>query len=223
MSEAIGQSLSFAIGVAISPIPIIGVVLMLATARARANGPAFLAGWIAGVAGVGAIVLLVSSGGGASDAGEPASWVAVLKLVLGVLLLGLAVRQWRGRPRAGEEPKMPSWLKSIDRFTATRAAAFGVVLSADNPKNLLLIVGGAAAIAGTGASTGSQAAALAVFVVVATLGTGTPVVLYFALGDRSRVILDELKDWLAAHNAAIMTVLLLVLGVKLLGDGLAGI
>jgi hypothetical protein len=46
MGEAIGQSLPLAIGVALSPIPIIAVVLMLTTPRARSNGPAFVVGWL---------------------------------------------------------------------------------------------------------------------------------------------------------------------------------
>jgi hypothetical protein len=45
----------------------------------------------------------------------------------------------------------------------------------------------------------------------------------FALGDRAAHILDSLKDWMAAHNAAIMSVLLLILGVKLIGDAIAGL
>jgi hypothetical protein len=47
MGEAIGQSLPLAIGVALSPVPIIAVVLMLTTARA--NGPAFVLGWLVGL------------------------------------------------------------------------------------------------------------------------------------------------------------------------------
>jgi hypothetical protein len=31
------------------------------------------------------------------------------------------------------------------------------------------------------------------------------------------------KDWMAANNATIMTVLLLVLGAKLIGDGISGL
>ncbi len=44
----------------------------------------------------------------------------------------------------------------------------------------------------------------------------------FAMGDRSRGMLDDLRAWLAHHNAAIMTVLLLVIGVKLIGDAISG-
>jgi threonine/homoserine/homoserine lactone efflux protein len=222
MGEAIGQVLSFGVGVALSPIPIIGVVLMLGTRRARSNGPAFILGWTLGLAVAGTIVLLVSSGADASEEGEPADWVNVLKLVLGLLLLLVALRQWRGRPRAGQEAEMPKWMRTIDAFKPGKAAGFGVLLSALNPKNLLLVVGAAAAIAQTGASAGGQAVALAVFVLIGTLGTGTPVALYFALGERSKRILDDLKGWMSQNNAAIMAVLCLIIGAKLIGDGISG-
>jgi hypothetical protein len=56
MGEAMGQVLSFGVGVALSPVPIIAVVLMLGTPRARVNGPAFVVGWVVGLAAVGTIV-----------------------------------------------------------------------------------------------------------------------------------------------------------------------
>ena len=208
---------------ALSPVPIIAVVLMLATPRGRVNGPAFLGGWLAGLAVVGAIVLLVSGGADASSGGEPADWVSWLKIVLGALLVLVAARQWRHRPRAGEAAALPSWMRTIDTFTPARAVAMGVALSAINPKNLLLTVGAAAAIAQTGASTGGQVVALAVFVLLGTLGPGLPVVIAFTMGDRARTILDELKTWMAAHNTAIMSVLCLIIGAKLAGDGISGL
>jgi threonine/homoserine/homoserine lactone efflux protein len=223
MGDAIGQVLSLGVGVALSPIPIIGVVLMLGTPRARSNGPAFIVGWLVGVLGVGAIVLAVSSGADASDGGAPADWASVLKLVLGALLLLVAFKQWRARPRAGVEPEKPKWMRSIDSFTAPRSAALAVALSAVNPKNLLLVVGAAAAIAQTGSSTGDQIVALIVFAAIATVGVGTPVVLYFALGERSKRLLDDLEQWMSANNAAIMTVICLVIAAKLVGDGISGL
>jgi len=223
VADAVGQSLSFAVGVAVSPVPIVGVVLMLGTPRARSNGLAFLLGWLAGIAVVGAIVLVAAGGAGAAENGQAADWVSVLKLILGGLLIAVAVRQWRGRPRPGEEPALPAWMRTIDRFTAPKAGGFGILLSGVNPKNLLLIVGGAAAIAQTGASTGQQAAALAVFAVVATLGTGAPVALYLALGDRSASLLGELKDWMSRNNAAIMAVIALIIAAKLIGDAISAL
>ena len=223
MSEAIGQMLPSAVGVAISPIPIVAVVLMLVTARGRVNGPAFVVGWWVGVALVGAIMLLVASGADATEEGEPATWVSVLELVLGVLLLLVALKQFRGRPHEGEEAKTPKWMSALDRFTPLKAAGAGVLLSGINPKNLLLIVAGAAAIAKAGISAGKEAVALIVFVLIASIGVAAPVVMYFALGDRSGPLLERLKNWMARNNAVIMGVLLVVFGFKLLGEGIAGL
>jgi threonine/homoserine/homoserine lactone efflux protein len=223
VAEAIGQILTLGVGVALSPIPIIAVVLMLGTPRGRANGPAFVLGWVIGLAVVGAIVLAVAGGAGANEDAEPATWVDVVKLVVGALLVLVAVRQWRGRPRRDAEAELPGWMRTIDTFTPTRSLAIAAGLSGINPKNLLLTVGAATAIAQTDISTGEQAIALAVFILVGTLGPGIPVAIYFVLGDRARRLLDDLKTRMAANNAAIMAVLCLVIGVKLIGDGISGL
>jgi threonine/homoserine/homoserine lactone efflux protein len=223
MGQAIGQVLAFGVGVALSPVPIIAVVLMLATPKGRVNGPAFLAGWVLGIAVLGTIVLLVSSGASASKHGTPATWVSIVKIVLGALLLALAVKQWRGRPRGDREPELPAWMKTVDTFTSVRSTGIGVALSAVNPKNLLLVVGAAAAIAQTGASTLSQAVALLVFIVIATLGVGAPVAIYYLLGERATHILGELHDWMARENATIMAVICLIIGAKLIGDAISGL
>jgi hypothetical protein len=44
MADAIGAVLGFAVGIAVSPLPVMAVVLVLLSERARANGPLFLAG-----------------------------------------------------------------------------------------------------------------------------------------------------------------------------------
>ena len=136
MGQAIGQVLSFGVGVALSPVPIIAVVLMLATAKGRVNGLAFLAGWIVGIAVLGTIVLLAASGASASKHGTPASWVSILKIVLGVLLCcspsgNGAVGRWRRRPGCP--------MDEDDRHLHPGPVGRdGVALSAINPKNLLL-------------------------------------------------------------------------------------
>jgi threonine/homoserine/homoserine lactone efflux protein len=223
VKDAIGQVLSLGLGVALSPVPIIAVVLMLATPRGRVNGPAFLVGWVAGLAVVGTVVLLASSGADASDDGEPATWVAWVKMGLGALLLLVALHQWRGRPAATEEAQLPAWMQTINRFTPWRSAGMAALLAGINPKNLLLILGAGAAIAQTGASAGSQAVGLAVFVALGTLGPGIPVGIYFTMGERAPDLLNRLKGWLALHNTAIMAVLCGVIGLKLLGDGISAV
>jgi threonine/homoserine/homoserine lactone efflux protein len=222
VGNAIGQMLPSAVGVALSPLPIVALVLMLVTPRGRVNGPAFVVGWWLGLAVVGAIVLSVAGGADASEEGKPATWVSVLELVLGILLLLIALKQWRGRPHERDQVRTPKWMRALDTFTPVKATGMGALLSGLNPKNLLLSVAGAAAIAQTGISTGQQIAAYVIFVLIASFGVAAPVVIALILGERSRHVLDELKDWMVRNNAVIMAVLLLILGVKLIGDAISG-
>ena len=223
MGQAIGQVLPLAVGVAISPVPIIAVVLMLVTPRARVNGPAFVAGWLLGLGVVGAIVLLVASSVEATNDGEPATWVNVLELVFGALLVLASLKQWRGRPRSDQEPATPKWMGAIEGFGPGKALVAAAVVAAVNPKNLPLAVAAAASIAGTGISGGEQAVAYVVFALVGAVGVAAPVVIYFAMGEKAGPLLDRLRQWMARNNAVIMAVLLLVIGANLIGDGIAGL
>src|SRR5450432_1861831 len=149
LSQAIGDLLPSAIGVALSPVPIIAVILMLGTPKARSNGTAFAIGWIAGLIAVSVIVLVVANGASQPDSAA-STGVDWLKLVLGLLFIGMAARQWKGRPKPGEEPVMPTWMSTIDSFTAGKSLVLGAALSGINPKNLALTAAAAASIAQAG-------------------------------------------------------------------------
>jgi threonine/homoserine/homoserine lactone efflux protein len=222
VGDVIGQMLPIAVGIAVSPLPIVAVVLMLATPRGRADGPAFLAAWIVGLAAIGAIVIAAVGDSAEDDSGGTPGWVSGLKLALGLLLLVFAAKQWRERPRGDAPAELPKWMGALDTFGPGKALGVGVALSLLNPKNLLLAIAGATVIAQGGLTAGQEAGALAIFVAIATIGVATPVVLYFAMGDRSREILDAMKDWMARNNAVIMAVLMLIIGVKLIGDAISG-
>jgi threonine/homoserine/homoserine lactone efflux protein len=166
MGAAIGDVLGLAAGVAVSPLPIVAMILVLATPRGRANGSLFGLGWLAGLSILGAVVLLLAGPAGASDEGEPAAWTGWLKLLLGVLALLLAARQWRARPAPGEAPEMPKWMAGLDKLKPGGALGLGALLSGVNPKNAALTIAAAATIAGAGLPGGEQAVTLAVFVVI---------------------------------------------------------
>ena len=222
MGEAIGQMLPFAVGIAISPIPIVAVVLMLGTRNTKSDSLSFLVGWLGAMAIAGAILLAIAGSADLTEDGAPADSSSTLKVVLGVVLLVLAVKQWRKRPAPGEEPEMPKWMNEIEGFTPGKSAGLGVLVSVVNPKNLILMVGGVTAIAQTEVSGADQAIAWIIFMVIATIGVAAPVVIYFAMGDKAAGILADLKVWMAHHNAAIMAVILVIIGVKLIGDSISG-
>ena len=161
--------------------------------------------------------------GAGTDEGGPETWVSFVKLAVGALFLLLAARTWRTRPRAGQEAAMPKWMQAIDKSTTGKSFGVGLLLSGVNPKNLALTIAAATAFAQTGISGGEAVGALAVFIVVGSLSILAPVVIYFAMGARAAAIVDDLKTLMAAHNAAIISVLLLVLGAKLIGDAIGGL
>lgn len=221
MGQAISEVLPFAIGVAIVPIPIIAVILMLFSSRARVNGPVFLAGWVIGLSVAFAVVYAIADAGDVATDTTASDSVSWSKIVLGVFLLVAAARTWRKRPAAPSEPEMPKWLSGVDTLAPGKALGLGVLLSAANPKNLILVIGAATGVAQLGVATRDAVIGLIVFVMVGSLTVAGPVGYYLVGGERAKATLDELKSWLAVHNAAVMTVLLLVFGVVLISNGLA--
>jgi threonine/homoserine/homoserine lactone efflux protein len=222
VEQATGQMLVFAVGMALSPLPIIAVVLLLTSAQGKASGVAFVLGSVISTALLGA-VLLVTGVGSTSGDGAPSTRTSLLRLALGVSALALAARKWRGRPEPGVDAPMPKWMGVVDRFSPPRAFVGGIVLNVLNPKNLLFIVGGAAAVAAAGASGAEEARAWVVFTLIAAIGVATPVVISFAMGDHAEPLLARLKVWMARNSGVIMAMILLLIGVKLVGDAVTAL
>lgn len=220
MGAVIGEILPLALGIAISPIPIIAAILMLLSPRARSTGVGFLAGWVLGI--VAAVVLftllaaLIPQGEG--DDSKPVA--GVIKIVLGVGLLLLAMRQWRSRPKDGAEPELPKWMSAIDSMTAVRGLLLGFALSALNPKNLLMGIGAGVAIGSGGLTGGETVIAVVVYTIIASVTVAGPVIAYLVASDRMAGPLESLRRWLLYNNATVMAVLLLVLGVVVIGKGI---
>src|SRR4051794_38931871 len=152
MGQGIAEVLTFAVGVAISPVPIIAVILMLFSARAKVNGPVFVLGWVLALAGLSTVVYVLADQANAATSTTASDTISWGKIVLGALLLLVALRQWQHRPGPGETPAMPKWMASIDGLTPGKAFAIAVVLAAVNPKNLLLTIGAATGLAQLGLS-----------------------------------------------------------------------
>jgi hypothetical protein len=218
MNGVIGGILPLAVGVAISPIPIIAAILMLFSARAGSTGTGFLIGWVLGILVVTGLFTVLSGSLTSGDSG--ATGVSWTQVGLGALLLMLGLRQWRGRH---DQHGPPKWMTAIDSFTFVKAFGLGFALSAINPKNLLMGVGAGVAIGSGGLSIGQELVAIVIFTVIAASTVAVPVIAYAVARDRMRRPLDEAKAWLQANNATVMSVLFLVIGAVLIGKGLGGL
>jgi hypothetical protein len=220
VGQGISEVLTFAVAVAISPIAIIAVIMMLFSARARVNGPAFLFGWVVALTALSTIVYVVSHDGNVATSSTASDSVSWGQIALGLVLLLLARRNWRNRPAPGEQPAMPNWMARVDAFSPLEAAGLGAVLAVANPKNLILTLGSATGLAQLGLSTSDAIVATAVFVILGSVTIAGAVLYALVGGERARASLDSAKSWLGAHNAAVLAALFLVFGVDLIAKGL---
>ncbi|GAA3721899.1 GAP family protein [Gordonia hankookensis] len=216
MGSVLGDLLPLAVGVAISPIPIIGAILMLLGKHARTTSIGFAIGWLAGI--VIATTIFVLVGGAADDSESKTS--AWIKLALGVLLLVEGIREWRARSGDHSTPK---WMAAIDEMKPFTALGLGFALSAINPKNLMMCIAAGVTIGGAALSTGSNIVAVVVFSLLAATTVVIPVLAYQVAADRLRDPLDRLKVWLQENNKTVMATLILVIGIVLIGKGISGL
>lgn len=222
MLEALGEVLPAAAGVALSPFPVVAMVLLLDGRRSTAKGVAFASGWLLGLAALTAVVLVLT--GGADDGtSEVARAVAWSKVVLGIALIVLAARKWTGRPRPGDDPVVPGWMAGLTDVAPGRALVLGLGLGGANPKNVAFTAAAVSSINALGLEGADGVGASVVYVVAASSSVLGLLLVHVAMGERGRSLLRSVSDFMAQNNAVIVMVVLLVLGLSILGDGLAAI
>ena len=220
MGPALGDVLPLAAAVALFPIPVLAIILMLLSPRASTSVPAFLVGWVGGIAAIVLVAALLTGGvvDAAEDQGDDAiGWV---RIIIGAVLLLFGLKKWSGRPDANTDPELPGWMSAVGDASPAKALGVGLALTVLNPKNIALAASAGTAAGSPGLTVAEAIAVGAVFTVVATLGVGLPP-LYYALGGASaRDNLQAARSWLVANNVLVMTVLMVLIGVVLIGEGL---
>lgn len=220
MGNVVGEVLPYALAVAISPVPIIAVILTLLSPKARAASVGLLLGWVAGIIVTVTLFILISEmlPEDRSDGSMPI--LGAIKIALGAVFLFMAIRQWRSRPKKGREVPLPRWMQAIDKASVMSAAVIGFLLSAVNPVNLLMLVSAGLTIGSSQLRGGSLVIVVAVFVAVAASTIVIPVVGYLLAARELARPLELLRGWLARYNAIVVALLLLVIGVYMIFQGL---
>lgn len=212
MTEALAEITPIAIAIAISPIPIVAVILMLLSERGVANAAGFLVGWIVAlllVAGVAAALGLSI----AHTDDDPSLGATVARLVLAAVLLLVAARRWRGRPRHGEEVTPPAWLNTVSNIDTGKATALGFGLIALNPKDGLLSLFAGSRLSDATLTTPQALVALVVFAVIASATIALPLFAVVARGHRADPTLARARGALQRHGSVATAVIALVFGL----------
>lgn len=218
MGSVIGGLLPLAVGVAVSPIPIIAAILMILSKNAGGAAKGFAVGWVAGILVVTGVMTSLAGTLGGTDS-EPSTGASIVKIILGVALVVLAVIQWQER----SQTEVPGWMKAIDTLTPVKALGLGALLSGVNPKNLLLCVSAGVAIGAGGLSAGGDLVAIVVFTLLASVTVLAVVVGYMLAADKLGPTLDSLREWLQLNNHAVMAIVLLIMGTVVVGKGIGGL
>jgi len=209
---------ALALGIAASPFPVIPAILLLFTARPRPTSLAFLGGWFGGIGSVvGVFVVLAEL---LDPGGDPPTWLSWVRIAAGIALVGYGLRRWVTRRASAE---MPGWVRSIQDATPRTAARLALLLSAANPKVMLLAAAAGLEIGDADLTTAGAIVAAGAFTIVASMSVAIPVIAYAVKGDSVLPPLEQAKVWLLRHNAMIMAIVLTVIGLVVLSNGVTAL
>ncbi|MHA7268972.1 GAP family protein [Arthrobacter sp. HLT1-20] len=220
MYEVIGTLIPLGLGISLSPFPIIMIVLLLGSTHPKANGLAFLLGWVAGIAVIVAALTLLLDTVESSGNGDPNAVAGILRLALGAGLLFLAGRKFAKRIKQSGAGSLPRWMASAETMAPSRSLLTGLALSAANPKNLMITAAAGVTIGAASLSVTQELWAMAAFLVVCSVTVVLPVTGYLVAPEKMAVPLASLMGWLRTNHSIMTGLLLLVFGFILIGNGI---
>jgi len=207
-----------ALGIAVNPPAVIAAILLVASSRRKAL--AFAGGWVFGLFIVGSIVMV--AGDAANQSGGSSLPMLVVKVAVGMTLLGLAVMKWRSHRTSGDK-ELPGWMSRLSNISAPRAFLAAAMYAALNPKTIALNAAGVVAILGASLAIETEWTALVAFMLVASLSVTAPVVFSVFAPRRSAEVLALAERWLGENSAMVAAAVLLVLGLMVLFSGAEGL
>lgn len=223
MLTNIPELIPLALAIAISPIPLAGLLLKLMSPDGFRATIGLASGWFLGVGAAATGLSVLSTLLPEHDPEAARPFVALGSLVVGVALAGIGIVQIRSRPAGEATVTLPAWMGVLDRLGPWRAAAIGFGYAALRPKNLILAAAASVIIWRNNPEPVSVVISLVVFTVVASSTMIAPVLAYAFGTTVVRRSLVRLREWLLTHVAVITGVTFIVLGVALTVFGLAGL
>jgi hypothetical protein len=200
------------LGITLEPFPLLAFILVLTAEKGIIKGLAYILGWLACLVAVIASVVLATGNSPPRPQTVPSTTALAVKLVLGVVLILIAIRQRRrmSRPR-----KSPAWMAHVDRFSPWTVAGLAAFL-----QPWVLVTAGAATVVQAKLATAGSYLALALFCLLAT-SSFLSLELYAAFAPaRAGARLERTRTWLDSHQDQMIIVICLLLGFWLAGKSI---
>jgi threonine/homoserine/homoserine lactone efflux protein len=215
------QSLVLASGGLLSVGSITIVILLLLSDRGWRNGLAYALGYVSAYGLIGIVAVWLGYTAAENGSGEPGSFSSILFVVMGLLLLWLALRNWRKPPSTKQES--PRLFTMIDKISPPKAFAFGALVTVINFKNLAIFLSAVSIPLLSDLPLHSKMMIAFLDALVFCTAVLIPVLIYIAFPQQANERLNWIKQTLERYGRPIGIVAPLIFGLLFLIRGITGL
>jgi hypothetical protein len=201
------------IGLAITlePIPLTAFILILQSKNGVRKGAAFIFGWLASLAVVVVVTVLATGNSPPKSNTAPTLAALAVKIALGVVLLLVALRQYRKMGQPKKPKKTPRWQTGIDNMSPLYAMGVAPLVQPWG-----LIAAGVATITGAKLEKWEDYLALFFFCLIAS-GTYIAMEIYAGVRpERTQAFLGSVRNWVDTHTDQVIIAVSLIAGLYLI-------
>jgi hypothetical protein len=168
---------------------------------------------------IGVVAAFVLGNEAASESSSPKTWVAVVDVVAGALVLGYVIRAWRRPPNPEREERMIDQMSRLASSPAIAIVGAGATLA--NPGGFIPLA--LKEISQLDPSAGQYVVEWVLFSVVSLLPLGVALLMLGLAPDRAMRTLERSRGWLERNARTVAGVILLALAAALLRNGIVGL
>jgi Sap-like sulfolipid-1-addressing protein len=187
--------------------------------RPLRTGAWFYAGALGATLAVGVVAAFVLGDAAASKASTPKTWVAVVDVIAGALVLVFVVRLLRRPANPDKAAGMIEKMSAVASSPAIAIVGAGAMLA--NPGGFIPLA--LKEISETDPSAAQYAVEWLLFTLVALLPLAVALVMLVFARDRAVHTLEAARNWLERHAQTIAAGLLVLIAAALLRNGIAGL
>ncbi len=198
--------------IGLEPIPLTAFILVLASKNGVRKGAGFIFGWLASLAVVIAVTVLVTGNNPPKPNTAPSLAAIAAKIAIGAVLLLIAVRRWRRMGQPKPPKKTPKWQTGIDNMSPWFAMALGPLTQPWG-----LVAAGVATIVGAKLSHWQDYLAVFLFCLIATASYLTMEIYAGFKPEEAQAFLARTRTWIDSHTDQVIVIASAVLGFWLIG------
>ncbi len=201
--------------IALEPIPLTAFILVLASRNGVRKGAAFIFGWLASLAVVIAVTVLITGNNPPKANTSPSLAALAVKILIGAVLLYIAVNRRRKLGQPKPPKKTPKWQTGIDNMSPWFAMALGPLTQPWG-----LIAAGVATIVSANLASWQDYLVLFLFCLLATSSYLTMEIFAGFKPDQTQAFLTQTRTWIDTHTDQVIIIASAVLGFWLIAQSL---